>query len=403
MSNILYAWEFGSAYGHIGAFLPLAKALREGGHAVHWAVAQTASAARLLAPEGFAWLQAPAAVEAKRDYPPLSYADILLRFGYGAERDLRGLVVAWRELMRLSGAKLVLADHAPTAILAARSLGLPVMLYSYGFCVPPPVSPLPGLRPWQPTEPALLAHLEQEALASVNAVLAGFAQAPLQTLAELFRVAEDSVLTYPELDHFGPARGPARYWGSPLASVSGEAPPWPAGDGPRVFAYLRHEVGHAEAVLAALRGLGYPTVAVFPDAPAELVARQASPSLVIRREPVDTGAALREARLGVTYAGHGLTAAFLMAGKPLLLAPSQLEQFLLAQRVEQLGAGLLVNPEQLAGDLMFKLQRLVLDPRFAEAAGGFAARYRDFSQQRIIDNLVKRVDALCGAGEGARP
>jgi hypothetical protein len=60
--------------------------------------------------------------EQQREGPPLNYADILLRFGYADSNDLLGLVVAWRELMRLTGFELVLADHAPTAILAARTL-----------------------------------------------------------------------------------------------------------------------------------------------------------------------------------------------------------------------------------------------------------------------------------------
>ena len=125
MSKLLYAWEFGANLGHIGAFLPLARALRARGHEIRWVVAQATPAARLLAQEGFTWLQAPTCQEMPRAGPPLSYNDILLRFGYANGEDLLGLVVAWRELMRLTGAQAVLADHAPTAILAARTLEFP--------------------------------------------------------------------------------------------------------------------------------------------------------------------------------------------------------------------------------------------------------------------------------------
>src|SRR5438477_13210418 len=129
-ARLLYAWEFGANFGHIGAFLPLGRALRDRGHEVQWVVTQTGPAARLLRREGFAWLQAPHASEIALKNPPLNYADILLRFGYANAEDLMGLVVAWRELYRLGGAQLVLADHAPTAVLAARSIGLPAMLFS---------------------------------------------------------------------------------------------------------------------------------------------------------------------------------------------------------------------------------------------------------------------------------
>ena len=45
MSKLLYAWEFGANFGHIGAFLPLARTRRQRGHEVHWAVSLTAPAA----------------------------------------------------------------------------------------------------------------------------------------------------------------------------------------------------------------------------------------------------------------------------------------------------------------------------------------------------------------------
>src|ERR1035437_3157699 len=163
MSKLLYAWEFGANFGHIGAFLPLARTLRQRGHDVRWAVSQTGPTARLLACENFTWLQAPFGQEMPRAGPPLSYNDILLRFGYANSQDLLGLVVAWRELLRLTGAQAVLADHAPTAILAARTLGIPVVLFGSGFYVPPRQRPLPSMRPWMALPPGRLDALESEA------------------------------------------------------------------------------------------------------------------------------------------------------------------------------------------------------------------------------------------------
>ncbi|MFH1604889.1 MAG: hypothetical protein ABIH03_13380, partial [Pseudomonadota bacterium] len=190
MSTLLYAWEFGAALGHVGAFLPLARTLRQRGHEVRWAVSQTGAAARLLAQEDFIWLQAPICAETPRAGPPLSYNDILLRFGYARNEDLLGLVVAWRELMRAIGAQAVLADHAPSAILAARTLGIPVVLFSSAFCVPPKQRPLPNMRPWIVLQPGQLDALEDEALASINTVLDHFGQPAFDAVAQLFDVAE---------------------------------------------------------------------------------------------------------------------------------------------------------------------------------------------------------------------
>ena len=393
MAALFYAWEFGANLGHVGAFMPLARALRAEGHAVHWAVCQPAQVGAYLAGEGFDWLAAPVVTEMPRQGPPLSYADILLRFGYADANALFGLVGAWRRLMQLTGAELVLADHAPTAVLAARTLGLPVMLFSNGFTVPPRLSPLPNMRPWVPIPAQTFLDLDRAALSSVNAVLARYGQPALAHLANLFDVAEETMVTFPELDHYA-ERGPARYWGSLPSAGSGVPAAWPEGDGSRVFAYLRRESPHHEAALAALQALGWPALIYFPGAPAELQQRYAGPRLRFLMQPADIAQMAAEADIAVTYASLATTTAFLLAGKPLLLMPTHLEQFLVARRVVEMGAGLLVNPEQPPADLAEPLRALAGQPGFRDNARGFAQKYAAFDQQQVIGNLVTRIGEL---------
>ncbi len=402
MSKLLYAWEFGAGFGHVGAFLPLARELRMRGHAVVWAVTQTAPAARLLADEGFTWLQAPGTPEEARPGPPLSYSDILLRFGYASTDRLLGLVVAWRELLRLAGAQTVLADHAPTAILAARTLHIPVVLFSSGFCVPPRKHPLPSMRPWQALAPGQLQALDDLALANINAVLAHFRERPLKAMAQLFDVAEDALIGFPELDHYAD-RGPARYWGNLPDAGVGSVPAWPAVEGKRLFAYLRAEIMHHEAVLSALRELGQATIVFFPDAPPGLAQRFAAPHMAFSASPVDLHRAAMEADAAVTYASMSTTTRFLLAGKPLLLLPGHLEQFLLGRRVEEMGAGLLVNPELPATDLSVKLRRVLDDRQFAFNARAFAQKYAAFPQNTVIANLTRRIEEVALGPGGLRP
>ena len=396
MSKLLYAWEFGANFGHVGAFLPLARALRQRGHDVRWAVSQTAPAARLLTQEGFTWLQAPTCQETPRAGPPLSYNDILLRFGYLNAEDLLGLVVAWRELMRLTGAQAVLADHAPTAILAARTLGIPVVLFGSGFYVPPRQRPLPNMRPWLALPPGQLDALENQALASINAVLGHFGQAPLDAVAQLFEVAEDTLLGFPELDHYAD-RGPARYWGNLPDAGVGDAPVWPKVQGKRIFGYLRTDTRHHEAALAALHALGQPTVVFFPGAPPTLVERYAAPHLVFSSKPLALAQTAREADAAITYASMSTVTSFLLKGKPVLLLPGHLEQFLLARRVEEMGAGLLVNPEQPPVDLELKLRRVLGEADFTLNAQAFARKYGNFPQDTVTAHLVGRIENIAAA------
>ena len=405
MARLFYAWEFGANFGHIGAFLPLGRALRDRGHEVQWAVAQTGPAARLLGREGFSWLQAPLAIEAPQKNPPLTYADILLRFGYANADDLIGLVVAWRELYRLSGAQLVLADHAPTAVLAARTMGLPVMLFSNGFTVPPRLRPLPNMRPWQTFPETQLLALEDHALGSINRVLQHFDKPPLAALHELFEVEEEALITYPELDHYD-NRGPARYWGSLPNAAIGLAPPWPPAiansvadpAGKRIFAYLRPETPHVDAALQVLHRLGLPTVIYFPGASDALRSKYQAAHLVYVAEPLDIEHAAREADVAITYSSLATTTAFLMAGKPLMLLPSHLEQFLLARRVVAMGAGRVLSAEQPANDLPQLMLDLLNNPAFAQNARAFADKYASFGQSNVIENLVRRVEEVSTMG-----
>ena len=393
--SILYAWEFGANLGHIGTFLPIARELRERGTTVNWAVTHPHQAARLLPKAGFDWLQAPTMPEQRREGPPLSYADILLRFGYSDSIDLLGLVVAWRELLRLTGAKVVLADHAPTAILAARTLDIPVMLFGSGFFAPPQVHPTPNMRPWSPVPADNLLAMDRLALQSINAVLDGYGRPPLDYLAQLFQVAEDSLLSFPELDHY-PTRGPARYWGMLPAAVAADST-WPAVPGPRVFSYLRPETPHLEAALQALHGLAGSVLIYAPGLSAERRQRYTAPHVAFSSVPVDLNKVARQADAGLTYASPAATVAFLMAGKPVLMIPGHLEQFLFAKRVEEMGAGLIQNPEQAPHNLTAMLRQVMTDPVFRANAGAFAAKYVNFDQNAVMTHIVARIDELADA------
>jgi hypothetical protein len=59
MARILVAWEFGRNLGHIARDLPLARAARDAGHEVLWALPNLRAAAAELADEGFTLLQTP--------------------------------------------------------------------------------------------------------------------------------------------------------------------------------------------------------------------------------------------------------------------------------------------------------------------------------------------------------
>lgn len=399
MARFLYAWELGGNLGHVGSAEPVAERLRRQGHTVTFAVRDTRACPALLGGR-FAWLQAPRCGLPPAPAPPIGYADILAGAGYADPDVLAGLTVAWRTLLELARPDLVLADHAPTAILAARTLGIPVMLLGTGFTAPPMASPLPPMRPWEAIDAAGLAALaarEATVLATVNAVLARCGTAPLARLCDLFDVAEPALATLPELDHY-PRRGAARYWGvlARLRDPAAAAVGWPPGAGPRIFGYLRQAPPLAAAMIAAIGATGHPAIVVCPDVAD--VDPPANVALVAR--PVGLDRMTLEADVAIAQ-GAGTVGAFLMAGKPVLAVASHLEQFLLGLRVAQLGAGIAVRAEDGAPPFRAALERLLADDAFARHARAFAARYPDRRHEAVVGFVCARAAALAGCGAPA--
>lgn len=389
MGRILYAWELGGNLGHVGPFMPLAQRLRACGHDMLLAVRDTSACARLLLAD-WSWVQAPGYLRRNLQGAPLNYAGILSGVGYHDPQVLLGLVNAWRTLISLHGAQLLIVDHAPTAMLAARSLDVPVMLFCSGFYAPPAEDPLPAMRFWQRVPVEQLRRADNAVLAVINEVLQKLGRPALGRLCELFEVAEKRLLTWPELDHYAQRRG-GRYWGGIVQSAGHAWPGWPVGKGPRIYSYLRADHPHYRAALQALADSGLPVLGYFPDLPqgAHLPA-----NVRASREPLDLDRACREADVAVLYGGAATLQAFLLAGKPVLALPAQLEQYLGALRVEQMGAGLLESPEQSPVDIAGKLRRLVSEPAFTEAASAFARRHAGAGD--VVEAMSLRVEALLG-------
>lgn len=393
MSNVFYAWELGANLGHMGSFLPLANLLRERGHTVHWVLSKTHEAAGLLRPNGFSWLQAPTSPDQFPGRSPENYGSILLHYGYAHPQTLMGLVEAWRSLMLLSGADVVVVDHAPTAILAARTLGLPVMNHGNGFTIPPPLHPTPQFRTWQRVRPEVLLANDEAALKSINWVLGELGCPTLTRLADQFDIAEPALLTFPELDHYA-QRGPARYWGITPPS-SGGAPLWPKASGPKVFAYVRPAGKHYGEVFDALKQLDASVLVVTPGASSELRERVQSPNLGYAEGGVNLRLAAQEAALGVLWGGGGNTAlAFLLAGKPVVILPNQIEPYLQGLRVQQMGAGLVADLDNAQEPLFVLLTRALNDPGLRTRAAEFASRYQETAGEPQLQRMVARLEEL---------
>lgn len=329
--------------------------------------------------------------------PPLNFAEILLRFGYHDANCLQGLVTGWRSALELLKADAVVASHSPTALLAARTLDMPAVTLGSGFYVPPRVKPVPNMRPWMPVPPQRLIESDRMVTDSINTVLDHYGKPPLGSLAELFDVAANVFCTFPELDHYHP-RIPemqhGRYCGGMFEKNRGEAIHWPEATGKKILVYLRPDIRDFEIVMQALAALDCQVLAIVPGISTNLKAKLETPKCRILTSGLQLADVTVACDLAISYAGHGFVSAMLMAGVPLLLLPTHLEQFLLSRRICEIGAGVLINPESAAPDYKKLLADMLANAAFKQAATSFAAKYATFDQQDQQEMIVKLIEQV---------
>lgn len=405
MSRFFGAWELGGGLGHAGRLQPLARALRQRGHEVTLCLRDLVQTQPLLAELALPCLQAPVWLHRTRGLPepPVSIAEILLGCGYWHAEHLAALVGGWLAALRLARADVVFADWAPTATLAARIAGVPTASVGMGFWMPPDATPIPPFRDWEPIAPGRVEDAERRVLDNVNQVLAQHGAAPLPRLAPLFGGDRPLLCTWPETDHY--ARPPAgvRYFGPNFLPDTGVAPTWPAGTGPRVFAYLKAAHPDHAAVLAALDALGCAVECYLPEVCAGLAPPVESARIHYASGPVDLTRACRDAQLVICLAGQATAVQALLQGVPLLLLPLTAEQFVLARSVERT-TGAAINAGRVARPVDYRglLAALLHEPAYRDSAALFAERYRGFSHARQVQALADEIEALAPGDAAAR-
>ena len=396
MGHIVFAWELGRNLGHLFRFLPIAERLRSRGHRISFCVKDLSRVAPVLDPLGFAYLQSPAWLPSAAGMPsPQSYADIMLRNGFLQPETLAGPVHAWRHTFELLQPDLLVLDHAPSALVAARGLDVPASLIGSGFLIPPRLDPLPPFLSNVKRPPGQLKQTNQRALDSVNRVLQADGLQTLGRLNELFEVDESFLCTIPELDHY-PQRPTARYWG-PLYNIdTGIEPRWPGNGqaGKRVFAYLYPETPGFRPLLEALRGLSVEVLIYAPGlSPVDTRALQGD-SLRFSPQPLRMRDILQQADLIVSHGSFGTISAALMAGRPVLMMPMQTEQTVISRRVEKQGLGLSVGQQQANTLYRKQCQQLLEDDGYSQRAQELSARYAGQTLEERIDAITDRCEEL---------
>lgn len=218
MARVLIAWELGEAFGHLARCLRLTQGLVARGHGVTLALKDVRlPAGQGLAP-GITVLPVPLTPQAGAgSSPPVNYADVLRVSGFTDARDVAARLYAWQGIFALARPDVLVADHAPTALLAARLAEIPHLSIGNGFAIPPAVSPWPSIRPWETVSDQALATAEARLNRVTDAALRAMGHTRTVCVRDLF--GEHDILdTFAELDHYGARANEGRYVG-PIVSV----------------------------------------------------------------------------------------------------------------------------------------------------------------------------------------
>ena len=394
MKRILFALELGGNWGHFARNIPVALALRERGHEPLFAVRNGPMAERLLGPHRLAFIPAGvSSVPLRPSMPPANYAEVLLGLGYARVGAFHTLLCSWLSLLDHFNPDVVVADFAPTAMLAARLTSRPLVAIGLGYELPPPVHPLPSIRPWETLPAQRLVNSEAKVLEAINSAVVNSGGTPLRYLHELLSCDCVLLTTVPELDHFG-----ARPGGLYLGPIHSTPEPvitarWPATEGPRVLGYLHAQTDGLDALLKALNDMGACILCIPGAAPRdyEVHTRCQIYSNALHLDPL-----LPAADLVITNGNLATSARALLAGVPVLALPHVIEQQLGALRIASLGAGLVAGADRTETVTRSLLRRLCTEESFRRNARQLAARYAGQTSTAAAERAGDCIEGAAG-------
>ena len=398
MAMILYAWELGAGFGHVYRMDAVTQILGQAGHNVVHAVKDLRRVGSHLAQWANLPLQAPLTLERPSIQQAINYSDVLKMCGYTSADTLNALLGAWAFLIDHSRADLVLIDHAPTAALAARGLGLPFLSIGNGFEIPPATLPMQSLQPWKDPGEEVRAEADRSTLLVINEALNRHGWRSLDSVTELFTPLNSVIASPRVLDHYGP-RNEDEDWQYATSLATGDAThrlPWPRRRrAPRIFAYLTGGPGTIAWLTALARD--HAVLAYLRDLPEDARRELKRRGVTVASRPLDADWVCQNADLVLCHGGIGMLSACLRNACPVVMAPQHPEQALSAYHISNAGIGAVahpeLSPEQLHGIVVNALDDSDMTARVAALAAqeGFEPTN---SQQMILDAVERSLDRV---------
>lgn len=397
MAKILIAWEFGRGLGHVANFGALASELVARGNQVSVAANDLAVVSKYL-PKQVQIYASPVMPAVALNGVPRTYAELLLGLGYANAENLATFLRAWRSLLNTIGAGTLIADHAPTALLAAQDFGIKKVNIGIGFCCPPNTLATPIFRTWDAAPDAQMlgqtALADQFLLQNINAARASLALPALADLQACFNVDQTYICSFLEFDHYPnrQANVATTHVGPALMLDAGDTPTWPQAhsqvNNPKVFAYLKANHMDWQGLVKALRQARVNALVYLQGAVVENLREYAGGNVKIVQAPVNMRQCLLEAKAVICAGGVSTVCAALLSGKPVMVVPQFAEQYLTGLNLQKIGAGVVVIPVRERHKYKEAVQALVSSDPIYGAAQAFSKRYAGFSFASSVQQMT---------------
>ena len=317
--RILFIWELGDGLGHVSRILPLARQLQAAGEICMFAVRNVENSHRVLDGTGMGMLQAPL-TQPVTDYDGKAsigaYGDIMETIGYARVERLHAMLTAWDGIYETARPDLIVADYAPTALLAARGR-IPAVAIGDWFTLPP--STLPAFPYLRETGPRIA---EADLMRVVHEAQRRRGASAPAAMPGILDCAAAFIITLPELDQYAdkrrlPAVGPLTPLPEPLENTDHEVD---------YFAYLSLGFRPTVKVLEALVKMRLRGSIYLRDSSALQRDSWRERGLIIHDGPQDLREMARRSAVMIHHGGLGTIETVFALGRPQLLVPRHLEQ-----------------------------------------------------------------------------
>lgn len=336
----LIAWDMGGGHGHVVHLAAVAKALRCRGFDLKARLLNHRDAREIL-PFCDSVEQAeslPLQVARDQPFPSGYFGDLLGLHGFTDPSIVKGAIARWRGIIARQHPEIVVCGLAPCALLAARTLGIPVVQVGVPCDTPPHhLAMFPGI----PDNASAPLFDETEVLEVVNQVLAEFDTSALPFLPGVLACEDQITASIPLLDCFGRWRNNALVppvvgdWVEPGERLRRE-----------VFVYLSTLERFSPKILTAVATIDLPVRVVVAGNIASALAILRRGGVAVEEHPVPASEIVRGARVLVHGGNHGISCLGLRAGLPQVALAANPEHIYDARQMASMGGAVSVEFEE---------------------------------------------------------